>query len=530
MRYQEILDIDETLEAFADLMLSTDTENELYGKGVSQAEEAALAVGDLRVRMLLFVQEREEEVKVLTGEGGKLEAYRYVLGEMIEEARHMMSPEMENLANDLARSGCDAMARLQDTVSAQAQISWGEGKRTGTELRGYAFSPEREMRRIAFEKEIAIWREHAPSFAAALNGVKGTTLTLDARRGYKNPLERSRLQSRLDERTFDALMETLYESLPLFQRYLSLKAKALGLPDLAFYDLFAPIGEGPSGFTYAQAKQFVIQKVSSFSPKMGSFMQEAFEKGWVDPYPHAGKVGGAYDTAFPLFGESRVLANFDGTYNGIFTLAHELGHAFHDSIVLPLPHLLRSYPMTLAESASIFSEFVTLKGALSGCTEKPKRAMLEDQFLQNSCQVCVDILSRFLFEDELFRLRMEGDVPVKTLCDLMIQSQKKTYGHLSAYHPYMWTMKSHYYSCDFSYYNYPYAFGQLFGLGLYRIYEEDPSCFEEKYMKLLRLTGSSDAQGVAASVGLDITRKQFWRESLSVIEDFVESFAHDCAN
>ena len=490
-RYQKILDIDETLEAFASCMQSTDTRSALFAKGVSQAEEASLAVADLEVHMLLFVQKRKDEVAGLTRKGGKLEAY---------------------------------------AVSSQAEIGWGDGKRTGTQLRGYAFSPDRELRRIAFERETALWKEHAPAFAAALNGVKGTTITLDGRRGWKSPLERSVSQSRLDPPTFHALIDTLKESLPVFRRYLAVKAKALGLEKLAFYDLFAPVGEGGTRYTYGEAQEFVVRQVSAFSPRMGSFMRDAFRKGWVDPMPHAGKVGGAFDTAFPLFGESRVLANFDGTYNGVSTFAHELGHAFHDSIVLPLPSLLRTYPMTLAETASIFSEFVTLKGALEESTSRGERVMLEDQFLQNACQVCVDILSRFLFEDEVFRLRKEGEVPVDTLCKVMVKAQQDTYGPLSAYHPYMWTMKSHYYSSDFSYYNYPYAFGQLFGLGLYRVYEADPARFEEKYVTLLSATGSQDAATCAASIGLDIRDKRFWEESVSVIQGFVEAFAHDCAN
>lgn len=529
-RYQKILDIDETLEAFASCMQSTDTRSALFAKGVSQAEEASLAVADLEVHMLLFVQKRKDEVAGLTRKGGKLEAYAFVLGQMLEQAGHTMSPELENLASDLGRSGTEAFRRLQDTVSSQAEIGWGDGKRTGTQLRGYAFSPDRELRRIAFERETALWKEHAPAFVAALNGVKGTTITLDGRRGWKSPLERSVSQSRLDPPTFHALIDTLKESLPVFRRYLAVKAKALGLEKLAFYDLFAPVGEGSTRYAYGEAQEFVVRQVSAFSPRMGSFMRDAFRKGWVDPMPHAGKVGGAFDTAFPLFGESRVLANFDGTYNGVSTFAHELGHAFHDSIVLPLPSLLRTYPMTLAETASIFSEFVTLKGALEESTSRGERVMLEDQFLQNACQVCVDILSRFLFEDEVFRLRKEGEVPVDTLCKVMVKAQQDTYGPLSAYHPYMWTMKSHYYSSDFSYYNYPYAFGQLFGLGLYRVYEADPARFEEKYVTLLSATGSQDAATCAASIGLDIRDKRFWEESVSVIQGFVEAFAHDCAN
>lgn len=526
-RYQRVLDIDETLQAFASAMRTTDTSSPLYAKGVSQAEEAGLKVSELEVRMLAWCKKRKAAIRSLTKKGASLADYRFVLGEMLAEADHTMSPELENLADDLARSGTEAFTRLQDTLSATSETVWiGEEKKTGTELRGLAFSPDREMRRLAFEKEIEVWKTHAPAFAAALNGVKGTALTLDRRRGWESPLERSLFSARIDRETFNALMETLRDALPMWRRYLSAKAKALGLKKLAFYDLFAPVGQGSRTYTWEEAKAFVVRQVSAFSPKMGSFMQSALEKGWVDPFPRKGKVGGAYDTAFPLFGESRVLTNFDGTYNGVSTLAHELGHAFHDSVVLPLPHLLRTYPMTLAETASTFSEFVTLKGALAEAG-KEEKLTLEEHFLQDACQVCVDILSRYEFEKEVFARRSLGELSAEELCAIMEKAQKDTYGPLEAYHPYMWTMKSHYYDADFSYYNYPYAFGELFALGLYALYEKDPEHFEGLYIALLSRTGKMSAMDAAASVGIDIRDKKFWEQGMAVIDSFVKDFIRD---
>lgn len=529
-RYETVLDLDETLGAFTSCLQASDTTNAAYAKAVGRVEEASLLVDGLEVAMLRTCKERKEEIARLTREGGELAPYRFVLEEMVAKAGHLMDPALEDLASDLGRSGTDAFSRLQDSLSATSDTGWGEERRTGTELRGYAFSPDREMRRLAFEKELEVWKTHAPAFAAALNGVKGATITLDSRRGYASPLERSLEDSRLDRKSFDALLGTLKESLPLFRRYFAAKARALGVDKLAFYDLFAPVGSQKGTYTYDEARKFVVAQVGAFSPRMGAFMDHAFAEGWVDPWPRKGKVGGAFDTAFPVFRESRVLANFDGTYNGVSTLAHELGHAFHDHVSFGKSHLLRTYPMTLAETASLFSEFVTLKGALRTAKDRAARAYLEDQFLQNAAQVCVDILCRFLFEDEVFRLRKEGELSVDELNALMVRCQKETYGDLSVWHPYMWTMKSHYYSSDFSYYNYPYAFGQLFALGLYRVYEAAPASFEDTYVSLLERTGSADCATVAASVGIDLTTPAFWKQSMDVIASFVEDFADDGAH
>jgi len=524
--YELILDIMESLSAFAAAMRTIDTGNAKYVKAVTQVGKASLAVDHMHVAVLGYLASHTDAVAALTQKGGPLERYAYVLGELLEEQKHTMKPELEALASDLNRSGTDAFSRLQESVSANASIEWCAGERkTATELRGFAFSSDRELRKLAFDKELAIWEEHQDAFAAALNGVKGATITLDGMRGYASPLKRSLAQSRIDQETFDSLLSTLQDNLPMFRRYLGAKAKLLGLDSLAFYDLFAPVGKGGRQYTYEEAQAFVIKQMKGFSPKMGSFVAQAFADHWVDPFPHQGKVGGAYDTAFPVFGESRVLANFDGTYNGVSTFAHELGHAFHDSIVLPLPHLLRTYPMTLAETASIFSEFVALQGALAEADDD-ERLTLSEHFLQDACQVCVDILCRFLFEQEVFEKRRQEELTAEGFSRLMVSCQKRTYGELSAYHPYMWAVKGHYYSSDFSYYNYPYAFGQLFGLGLYAEYEKDKASFEDKYVALLSRTGSMSAMSVASSIGIDIHDKRFWQQGMDVIGAFADRFVH----
>ena len=221
-----------------------------------------------------------------------------------------------------------------------------------------------------------------------------------------------------------------------------------------------------------------------------------------------------------------MFANFDGTYDGVSTFAHELGHAWHDHVVSVKPALLRSYPMTLAETASIFSEFIVFKGAVEQADEQQKIAIIE-QFVQGACQVCVDILCRFYFEREIFEKRREGELMPDEMCSIMIDCQKKTYGDgldEKLLHPYMWAVKGHYYSTGFSFYNYPYAFGQLFGLGLYNrsTKEKSDRPFYEKYNALLSLTGQLPAEEVAASAGIDITDPAFWQEGMDIIASYVK--------
>jgi pepF/M3 family oligoendopeptidase len=330
----------------------------------------------------------------------------------------------------------------------------------------------------------------------------------------------------------DSLVAALEESLPLFRRYLAAKARILKVPSCAFYDLFAPVGEAGRAWEWGQGRDFIVERFSAFDPLFGAFARHAFASRWIDAESREGKVGGAYCTDFPIKGDSRILCNFEGVFSSVTTVAHELGHAWHHELIKDLPRTQTSYPMTLAETASIFAETVVFEGALAGTNGGERLGLIEGN-LQDSCQVIVDILSRFKFERALFERRAAGEVPPEELCELMAEAQKATYGaglDPARLHPYMWAVKGHYYSPDLAFYNYPYAFGLLFALGLYARAEREGSGFAAAYRDLLRLTGRASAAEVAASAGFDIEGLDFWRSGISVIAARIEEFERSAAS
>ncbi len=357
--------------------------------------------------------------------------------------------------------------------------------------------------------------------------MKGATITLDRKRKWADPLDRSLASSRLSRKSFDALIHTLEKNLPLFRSYLQAKAKLLGVEKMAFYDLFAPVGEHME-WNYSQAQDFIEEQTGAFHPAIAHLVHKAFTQNWIDAGPRENKVGGAYDTYLPKAGQSRILSNFDYDYDGVTTLAHELGHAYHDSVVAPLPALLRHYPMTLAETASIFNEYLVFSGALKKA-EGAQALSLMESFIQGACQVCVDILCRYYFEKAVFEKRAGGELTPDDFSALMLQAQKATYGDALAedgLQQSMWAVKGHYYSSDFSYYNYPYAFGQLFALGLVARSEGDSS-FPELYDSLLRMTGSASAETVASYGGCDITQESFWQGGMDMIGRYIAQYRQE---
>lgn len=519
----EISDLSETLTSYAYCNVSVNTTDKTAVNALNKVEELSMDLAECNTMFNSFVVDHREKVDAFCEKNPE---YTFVLGEIARTAGHQMPKEMEKLAADLMRSGSDSFERLQEAVSSSARADFEGEKKTVIELRALATSPDRELRCKAYEAELKVWKEHEIAFCYALNSIKGTSLSLEKRRNWNSPIDRSINTARISRKTLDALISTLEKNLPMFRSYLKTKAKLLGIEKCAFFDLYAPVGKAEMSYTFDQARAFVVRQYGSFNPAMGDFAENAFDSNWIDVFPRPGKTGGAYDIYLPKIRESRVFANFDGTYDGVSTFAHELGHAWHDHVVSTKPALLRTYPMTLAETASIFSEFIAFRGAVAEADDVHKVGIIE-QFLQGACAVCVDILCRYYFEREVFERRREGELMPDELCQIMIDCQKKTYGDgldEAFLHPYMWAVKGHYYSTDFSFYNYPYAFGQLFGLGLYNrsTKEKSDRPFYEKYNELLSLTGQLPAEEVAASASIDITDPCFWQEGMDIIASYAE--------
>lgn len=529
-RTNEMYDLSTTLSSYAYCQVSTNTTDKAAVNALNKFEELSMDLAVCDTLFTSYVAEHPLEVEAYCE---KNPDYTYVLHEIANDAKHQMSKEMEELAADLSRSGSDSYSRLQEAISSSACAELDGKKLTVIQLRALATNADREIRRKAYEAELKVWKEHEIAFCYALNGIKGTCLSLENRRKWNSPIERSMHGARINQKILDALIGTLEKNLPMFRSYMKTKAKLLGIDKMAFYDLFAPVGNANMVYTLDQAHEFVAKQYGLFNPEMGKFADHAFNANWIDPLPRIGKTGGAYDIYIPKIKESRVFANFDGTYDGVSTFAHELGHAWHDHIISTKPSLLGQYPMTLAETASIFSEFIVFKGAVEQATDEEKVAIIE-QFVQSACQVCVDILCRFYFERELFARRKDGELMPDEMCAIMIDCQKKTYGDgldENFLHPYMWAVKGHYYSAGFSFYNYPYAFGQLFALGLFHRSESsgsngpdgpDGRPFYEKYNELLSLTGQLPAKDVAATAGIDLEDPAFWQEGMDIIASYAK--------
>lgn len=466
----------------------------------------------------------EQDIK----EDAFLTSYAYLLRNMAEDNRHLLAGDVEEALAKMDISGGAAWSSLQGYLTSSVEADLGGKKLTLSEVRNLAYSPSREERKAAYEAELACYDKIKDSVAYALNSIKMQDISECELRGFASPLAKTLYYARMKEETLNALLEAMTEYMPQFWRYLRLKAEKLGYADgLPWYELFAPLGKSTKRYTTEEARDYLITVFSSFSPDMAEMMKRAFAEDWIDFYPRNGKVGGAFCEALNSKKEFRVLTNFSGSFSDLVTLAHELGHGYHDFMVHDNEPLNMEYSMPVAETASTFNENVITGYAIDHTgDEEEKLALIESQ-LSDTAQIMCDIYSRFLFESEVVERRKDSFLFADELNEIMLDAQKKAYGNgldENCLHPYMWVCKSHYYSADLGFYNYPYAFGGLFARGLFAKYKKEGSAFVENYKKMLKNTPVMSVEDVAKICGIDLTDKEFWMMSLHSYDAEIDEF------
>jgi len=525
--YNTTADAVRTLGAYIGCFVTTDSRNDLAQAKMSELRNSLVLFSQLGTRFTAWIGSLD--VTVLLAQSQVAREHEHALRTAKTEASHLMSPPEEALASELNTSGGSAWSKLHGNITSQLSIPFAVDGQTQelpmSAIRNFAFDSDREVRRRAYEAELKGWEQAALPLAAALNSIKGEVNALTRHRKWESPLAESLFDNSIDGQTLNAMMASARTAFPDFRRYLHAKARALGIQKLAWYDLFAPVGASEKVWSFDEANTFIVRQFGTYSQRLSDFAARAFREQWIDAEPRTGKRDGAYCTSI-RGDESRIFSNFKPAFGGVSTLAHELGHGYHNLNLAHRTALQSSLPMTLAETASIFCETIITHAALKDAHEQEQLAILEES-IQGACQVVVDITSRFLFEQRVFTERAKRELSIDELKAIMLETQHETYGDGldgSLLHPYMWAVKGHYYSTGRSFYNYPYMFGLLFGLGLYARYQQDPETFKQGYDNLLSSTGLADAATLAAQFGIDLRTEAFWTASFDIIRKDIAQF------
>lgn len=470
---------------------------------------------------------------LLTAENLAPIAFR--LSEIRRDGKELLSEAEETIINTLNLDGLNAWSQHYDTIVASIEIPFLQEDGTTINLSaGQAFNkmmgdPDPEVRARLFDTWEKTWAEKEDLFADTLNHLDGFRLSTFKLHGVtdylKEPLEYNRLQ----KATLDAMWGTIQKNKQPIVDFLTRKAQLFGKEKMEWQDQDAPIILGDMEertYTFDEAADFILTNFRKFSPKMADFAQVAFEKSWIEAEDRPGKRPGGYCTSLPETKESRIFMTYSNSVNEVATLAHELGHAFHSSVLWELPELNRNYAMNVAETASTFAELIVADATLKEATTKEEKINLLDAKMQNAIAMFMNIHARFIFENSFYQARQNGLVSAEQITEMMTAAQKESYADgLATYHPHFWAAKLHFFIDDVPFYNFPYTFGYLFSMGIYAYANEKGSSFEEEYIALLQDTASMTTEELAQKhLGVDLTKPDFWQAGIDMVLKDVASF------
>ena len=511
------------LGEYASLRQSVNTRDAEAGSRLGQVMQRISGAAGAQAQWREWVS-KIPDLMVLVAGDETLKDYTFLFERLLRNSTHLLGSLGEQISARLSMSGSSAWSDLQGYLTSTVPVSYNGGTTNLSAIRNLAYDPDPAVRKAAYEAELSCYDRIKDSVAFALNSIKLETISDCQLRGYGSPLDRTLEQSDMKRQTLDAMLGAMEEYMPKFRQYLRAKGKALGHENgLPWYDLFAPMGKSAAQYTAEDAKRILVELFSTFDQELADMVARAFDESWIDFYPRDGKTGGAFCAGVECIGQSRILTNFDGTFGSIVTLAHELGHAFHNQCIRAHRPLNRDYSMPVAETASTFNECVVMAAAIRQAKSHDEELALIESQLQDVTQIICDIYSRYLFESMVLENREQQFMDADTLCGMMLKAQEQSYGDgldPNFRHPYMWICKSHYYGATF--YNFPYAFGGLFARGLYAQYQREGAAFVPKYKKLLRTTTVATAEDVAKVAGIDLTDKEFWRGALQTVAQQID--------
>ncbi|MCH9614646.1 MAG: hypothetical protein SP1CHLAM54_13900 [Chlamydiia bacterium] len=444
----------------------------------------------------------------------------FTLEERAEIARDRRPLELEELAITLSNSGFHGWSQLYDNLISSLKFDFRGEKLSFGQIENKLSDQHRDIRAEAFTEINRVFEENATLFNLILNNIAGFRLDNNQSRDV-DVLEDPLAENRMCEETLDAMWQAVDAHKGTLQKYLDRKAELLGVEKLSWFDLDAPLFSQDKSISYQNAQTSIIASFEKTNPQLAAYSRQAFDKKWIEAEDRSGKMPGGFCIDFPNKRESRIFMTYSGTQHNLFTLAHELGHGFHNHVVYDLPERSQNYRMNVAETASTMAEMIVSQEALEKAQSTDEKLSLIDSHLCRSTTYLMNIQARFLFEKSFYLERQKGLVPSSTMNTLMENAQKKAYGDsLDLYHPHFWAAKLHFYFTDSSFYNFPYTFGYLFSLGIANIITDETS-----YIAFLKDTGQMTVEDLAKKhLDVDLTSPDFWMGAVEYALKDVDTF------
>lgn len=523
---EQIRDYTYRLKMYTQLRLSVDSNNEQNSTWSYTVNNLCADISYYESKLWNIII-NIENLKDLIERDEKAKKYEFILNEKIQKCKYDLNDKQEQILSMVYPTSLKAFSDMYYALTGNAKAKFRGESLPLTKVKNMCHDTSSEVRKEAFLAELKAYEAIAEPLSFAISAIKSQQLKEARLRGYKDPLEKMLMDSRMNKKTLDVMMDSIESYLPKFRTYLKKKANLLGYDHgLPWYEIYATLGECNFNFSIEECNEYIFKHFKPVSDNLYQMVKRAFNEDWIDYPTRQGKQPGAFCENLGWIKESRMITNYNNTLSDIVTVAHELGHAFHGMMIENQPILNREYCMPLAETASTFNENI-IYNALAADMDEYNRLLVIDTQLSALCQNILDIYARFQFEKSVFEHVEKGFLNASQLCELMKKALLKSFGDgldPNYLHPYRWITKVHYYIPDIAYYNFPYTFGALFSRGLYAKYKEEGSSFIPKYEALLQATTINTVEDVAAIADIDLTTDKFWRQSLQSIVDQMNEF------
>jgi oligoendopeptidase F len=518
---ERIQDLSGRASSYAGLDFSTDTADPARGALLQQAEERAT---EIETRILFFQLEwadldDEHAQSILSSP--ELDFCRHFLRSARRYRPHLLSEPEEKILAEKSISSQSAWGRLFGELTAALHVELEREEVPLEVALSRLQSPEREVRRTAAEAVSATLEPGLRTRAFIYNTLVYDKAVEDRLRSYPHWLASRNLENEASDESVAALIDAVRRRYDVPQRWYRLKAKLLGIDQLADYDRVAPVGGEDTYFSFAQARDLVLDTYSAFSPQAGRIARRFFDEKWVDAPVRPHKRGGAFCSYTVPSVHPYVLLNFTARRRDVLTMAHELGHGLHASLARDQGIFHLSTPLTLAETASVFGEALVFGRLLEASPDDKTRLGLLAERMDGAVATVFRQMAMNRFEYLVHtRRREEGELSVDRLAELWTESQAELFGdsvQMRDGYRSWWSYIPHFISVPG--YVYAYAYGQLFALSAYRRYLDEGQSFVPRYLELLAAGGSRSPEKLAEIVGIDLTDPGFWDSGLELVEE-----------
>lgn len=514
------------ISAFVSCLTAQDV-NDKHAKQLVGTRNQLVATSEKLITQFSFALSRVDDQTWDTWQADeKIEPISFILNELRDGAREKLPEEQEQLITDLEIDGYHGWGEMYDTIVGSMSVDWEGEQLSIGQLENKLNNSDRSVRKLAFEKLEHVWNEKADLFTDTLNHLAGFRLQTYSHRNWEDVLKESLTYNRMTNKTLTTMWETISNNKNAFYQYLDRKAEQFNVDQLAWYDLEAPISQETKEIGYDDAAEIIVKQFGQFSDRMAEYATLAFEKNWIEAEDRAGKRPGGFCTSFPKSKQSRIFMTYSNTATNMATLAHELGHGYHQYVMDDVDQLNQGYAMNVAETASTLAEMIVADAMVEEAETDAERLVLIEDKIQRSVAFFMNIHARFLFETRFYEARKAGFVSTEQLNQLMEDAQKEAYGdQLSEYHPVFWAAKLHFHITGVPFYNFPYTFGYLFSLGIYAYAKTDKENFADFYDALLKDTGRMTVEELAKKhLNVDLEQVDFWQKAIDLCVEDVEKF------